>query len=457
MLTFMEKLQKLIQLMLISAMMFVVADVAQAVEIVPAAQTTLTVEHHKSRLIRLQRAATSVFIANPEIADVQVKSPTLIYLFGKKAGTTTLYAVDGRDRVIANMDVNVTHNLKNLKQAVFNVVPEAEVDFSSINGALVMEGTLSSARQMEQVREIAERFIEKEEGLINRLSVDALNQVNLRVRIAEVSREVEKRLGFDWSVLATKGAFTFGLTSANPLAQVTNAVGGLSVGTSEVNTILDAMEDEGLVTILSEPNLTAMSGESASFLAGGEFPVIYPEDDKIVIKFKEYGVRLSFKPIILDSGRINLQVSPEVSSLSESNSVTLGGFVVPGLSTRKATTTVELASGQSFAIAGLLQNKTGHNLAKFPGLADIPILGTLFKSDSFQREESELVIVVTPYLVKPISHAKAALPTDGYSAPHDVERIFIGGTYRRNPSKGVGLNVDSQGRKLIGPAGFALN
>ncbi len=428
---------------------------AEAVEIVPQAHQSLNVEHHKSRLIRLPRAASSVFIANPDIADVQVKSPTLIYLFGKAVGTTTLYAVDGRDQVIANMDVDVTHNLKNLKQAVFQAVPGADVHFSSINGALVMDGTLHSAREVEEVRQIATRFSPASSGLINRLRVDALNQVNLRVRIAEVSRDVDKRLGFDWSAMGTFGSIaSFTLASTNPFAQ---AVSTLSVSSNDISGVIDAMEDEGLVTILSEPNLTAMSGEEASFLAGGEFPILVPGDSGPTISFREYGVRLSFKPVILDDGRINLQVEPEVSSLSESNSVSLNGYVIPALTTRKTKTTVELASGQSFAVAGLLQNKTGHNLNKFPGLGDLPILGTLFRSDSFQREESELVIIITPYLVKPITHAKAVAPTDGFTPPHDMERIFVGGAYHQQSKQGAGLQLDDQGRKLIGPVGFTLN
>ncbi|MDV7340376.1 type II and III secretion system protein family protein [Terasakiella sp. A23] len=455
MLTFIEKLQKLTLVLTIAVFTAVGAGTAYGVEILPSAQTSLSVELNKSRLIRLSRAATSVFIANPEVADVQVKSPTLVYLFGKNVGTTTLYAVDGEDRVLANMDVNVTHNLKNLHKAVMHAVPDADVQFSSINGTLVMDGVINSAREMEDINQIAKRFSPSETGVINRLRVDALNQVNLRVRIAEVSRDIDKRLGFNWNMVGSIGsAFSFGLVGSNSFAQ---GLSTLSVTTNDISGVLDAMEDEGLVTILSEPNLTAMSGEEASFLAGGEFPILVPSDDGPSIDFREYGVRLSFKPVVMDDGRINLQVEPEVSSLSETSSVTLDGYVIPSLTTRKTKTTVELGSGQSFAIAGLLQNKTGHNLSKFPGLGDIPILGSLFRSDSFQREESELVIIITPYLVKPITHAKASLPTDGYSAPHDIERIFVGGANRRNPQVGNGLHVDKKGRKLIGPVGFALN
>jgi pilus assembly protein CpaC len=456
MLTFINKSKKILQILVISAFVCSIAAEAFAVEIIPAALTLLTVERNKSRLIRLPRAASSVFIANPDIADVQVKSPTLVYLFGKAVGSTTLYAVDGQDRVIANMDVDVTHNMKNLHQAVLNVAPDSDITFASVNGSLVMDGVLSSPREAEEIRQIAESFSPGDKGVINRLRVDALNQVNLRVRIAEVSRDVKKRLGFNWSASGSIGGlFSFAMLSSNPFAQ---GLSTLTAGTKDISSVIDAMEDEGLITILSEPNLTTMTGQEANFLAGGEFPILYPGDNgQTLIEYREYGVRLSFKPVVLDGGRINMQVAPEVSSLSETSSVTLNGFVIPSLTTRKAKTTVELASGQSFAIAGLLQNETGHNLSKFPGLGDIPILGALFRSDSFQRQETELVIIVTPYLVKPIRHVKAVLPTDGFSAPHDMERIFVGGAYRRNPSVGEGTSVDMQGRKLIGPAGFELN
>lgn len=441
-----------------AAIQFATPTISFAVDIVPVADQAMEVERNKSRLIRLPRAASSVFIANPDVADVQVKSPTLVYLFGKAVGSTTLYAVDRQDRVIANMDVEVTHNLAHLQKVVQRAMPDAQIEFSSINGAIVMDGILHSAREMEDVAKIAKSFSPEEGGLINRLRVDAINQVNLRVRIAEVSRDIDKRLGFDWSAIGSMGTgFSFGIASANALAGSIGTI-ALSSTDGDISGVLDAMEEEGLVTILSEPNLTAMSGEEADFLAGGEFPILYPDaDGNRYIEFREYGVRLSFKPVVLDNGRINLQVAPEVSSLSETSSVSFDGYEIPSLTTRKTRTTVELASGQSFAVAGLLHNKGGHTLSKFPGLGDLPVLGALFRSDSYQREETELVIIVTPYLVKPITYAKAVLPTDGYAAPHDVQRIFSGGTYRRNPEVGEGIKVDGKGRSLIGPIGFEMN
>ena len=218
--------------------------------------------------------------------------------------------------------------------------------------------------------------------MINRIGVTAPSQVNLRVRVAEVSREVDKQLGINWEAIGTIGGLSIGLATNNPFsANVTQHV--LNLGASpgghwDLNAVIDALEDEGLVKVMAEPNLTALSGETASFLAGGEFPILVPEDDRIVIEFKKFGVSLAFTPTLLGDGQVNLHVRPEVSQLSNTNSVTLGNFEVPSLVTRRAETTVELGSGQSFAIAGLLQNNMSHDISKFPGLGDIPVLGPLF-------------------------------------------------------------------------------
>jgi len=212
------------------------------------------------------------------------------------------------------------------------------------------------------------------------------------------------------------------------------------------------------VTILAEPNLTALTGETASFLAGGEFPILVPDSTgRVTIEFKKFGVSLEFTPTVIGETRVNLHVRPEVSQLSNKNSVTLNNFVVPSLIVRRAETTVELGSGQTFAIAGLLQNNVAHDIRKFPFLGDIPVLGALFRSDRFQRDESELVIIVTPYIVRPTSRTRLAAPTDGFVPPHDIERLITGGTHRRNPVVGKPRTMDRSGKTLIGPVGFQLN
>ncbi|MDP6572427.1 MAG: type II and III secretion system protein family protein [Rhodospirillales bacterium] len=445
---------------LLAALLHAVAP-AGAVEIVGRSGTALELEVNKGRLVRLERAAATVFVANPEIADIQVKSPRLVYMLGRSPGETTLYAVDEAERVLANVEVSVTHNLGRLRDAIRTLHPNIDIRVSSVDSTLVLDGVVASSSVAETVRQLAQRFAGKEEDVINRLGVDAPNQVNLRVRVAEVSREVDKQLGFNWSIIGSLGGISLGLANANPFAAAVTQ-GTLSVakkiGSWDFNTVIDALEEEGLVTILAEPNLTALSGETASFLAGGEFPILVPgSDGQVTIEFKKFGVSLAFTPTLAGNDRINLHVRPEVSQLSTANAVTLDNFDVPSLVTRRAETTVELGSGQSFAIAGLIQNNVTHDINKFPGLGDVPVLGGLFKSDRFQREESELVIIVTPYVVRPVSNRKMASPTDGFAAPHDIERIITGGTHRRNPRVGKPKTVDGEGRVLIGPVGFQLD
>jgi pilus assembly protein CpaC len=433
----------------------------------PAAGSNIQMEVNKGRLVRLARPASTVFIADPRIADVQVKSPQLVYLFAKAPGETTLYAVDKGERVLANVDISVDHNLSRLRNAIAKLAPGHDVSVDSVDGALIVDGVVTSASKAEDIRRLAESFAGAPENVINRLGVDAPNQVNLRVRVAEVSRDIDKQLGFNWSAVGTIGAWAFGIATANPFAAslttqtLTVDPGGLSGGggryTFDVNGVIDALEEEGLVTVLAEPNLTAMSGETASFLAGGEFPILVPEgDDRVVIEFKEFGVSLAFTPTITGGSRINLNVRPEVSQLSNTNAVVLNNFQIPSLTTRRAETTVELGSGQSFAIAGLIQNNVTHSISEFPGLGDVPVLGGLFKSDRFQREESELVIIVTPYIVKPAPTRRLAAPTDGYQAPHDIERIIGGSTGRHSDKPARPKTVSKDGRALIGPVGFSF-
>jgi pilus assembly protein CpaC len=253
-------------------------------------------------------------------------------------------------------------------------------------------------------------------------------------------------------------AMTIGFTLINPnaLAIPNNFRLSATQGATTVQSIIDALEEDRLVKILAEPNLTAMSGQTASFLVGGEFPILVPQGNgAIAIEYKTFGVSLAFQPTVLNDNRMNLHVRPEVSELTDQGAISIAGLTVPALQVRRAETTIEVASGQSFAIAGLLRSDVTHSISKWPGLADIPILGALFRSDQFQRRESELIIIVTPYLVQPVSDNRLALPTDGYIPPHDVDRIFYGAQWQRTPLPGNTQPVSPRGR-LAGPAGFQL-
>jgi len=431
-------------------------------EIVSRGHHEMTLEVHKGRLIKLRAPAQTVFVADPEIADVQIKSPTLVYVLGKGPGETTLFAVDRGEQVLASIDLHVSHNVGRIHEQIRQLHPEADITVSSVGDALVLDGIVESASTAENIRRVAAGAVGDPKKVMMRVGIDAPTQINLRVRIAEVSRDIDKQLGFNWSIAGSAAGIAFGIATSNPfnasVTQHTLSASGIGIGGFDLNAVIDALEEEGLISVLAEPNLTALSGEAASFLAGGEFPILVPDSDgRVTIEFKKFGVSLSFTPTLMGRDRVNLHVRPEVSQLSTTNAVTLNNFQIPSLTTRRADTTVELGSGQSFAIAGLIQNNVTHDISKFPGLGDVPVLGGLFKSDRFQREESELVIIVTPYVVRPVSRQRLAAPTDGLENPHDAERIINGGTHRQKQHTGQPVTIDRNGDSLIGPVGFLLD
>jgi pilus assembly protein CpaC len=437
----------------------------------------LALEPGKGIILRLERPAGNIFVADPAIADVQVKSPTVVYVIGKAPGTTTLFALDKQDQVLLNSQIEVRTDTGSLQRAMQQLLPGTSATVRSVNDSIVLEGSVKSAAEGDDLRKIAARYVTDDKQIVNKLKIDAPNQVNLRVRVAEVSRTVEKQFGIDWFNAANTGAAAFGLvsggtaitaatSSASTIAPflpgfnssstapqffntqgtgllssntTSNLYGGLNVGSKSINALVSALENEGLITILAEPNLTAVSGQKASFLAGGQFPVPVPQASGsgtvITIDYKSFGVSLAFVATILGSNRISLHVEPEVSQIDTSNEVSIAGTTVPGISTRKAETTVELASGQTFAIAGLMQNNLTQQLNKYPWLGDLPVLGALFRSEAFQRNESELVILVTPYIVRPVSSSEQmAMPTDGLTTPNDAERVFMGQLNGKSPT-----------------------
>jgi len=450
-----------------------VGRVASAQQLVPPTGAPISLEVNKGTLIRLDHNADTVFVADPGIADVKVKSARLIYLFAKAPGETSLYAVDAEEHVMMNRPVVVRRDLGRLQYALNQLIPSGQVDARAVDGEIVLAGNVASTLDAEEARRIARPFVNQDSDLVNRIQVTAPNQVNLRVRVTEVDRNVIKNLGINWDTIGHIGNFTFGTAINNP---VTNAAGGFitrnvlnGVTTNtlfggahssdySVNATIDALTQNGFVNVLAEPNLTAMSGETASFLAGGEFPIVVPQGNQVVtIEFKPFGVALAFTPVVLNSGRISLRVRPEVSQLSTQGQVEINGFLIPALTTRRAETTVELGSGESFAIGGLLQNNTTDTLRRVPGLGELPVLGPLFRSDQFQRNESELVIFVTPYLVRPVSDRKLAAPNDGLAPSNDFERLYrIRDTHPTSPVGGT-APVGPDGEKLVGPVGFILN
>ncbi|MGE0734930.1 MAG: type II and III secretion system protein family protein [Alphaproteobacteria bacterium] len=421
--------------------------------------TGMSLEINKGRLIKLDEPASTVFIADPGIADIQVKSPTLVYIFGKKVGETTLIAVGDGERILLNQNVTVNHNLSRLSRTLKALMPGNTIQIRSVDGAIVLSGTAETPMEAEQARLIASRFVDDEKHIVNSIAVNGPNQVNLRVRVVEMSRQTARDLGIDWdAVLKTGSVVASVLTTSGAAAAV--PVLSSFLGTSskigknatlDISVMIKLLETEGLIRVLAEPNLTAMSGKTASFLAGGEFPIpVSQKEGVITIEFKKFGVGLNFTPTILSGSRINLKVAPEVSQLTSTGSVDVGGVRVPALTTRRADTTVELGSGQSLVIGGLLLRNVTDDLSQVPGIGSVPVIGRLFQSEKYQRAETELVIIVTPFIVKPVSNSPSALTTTDPVVPYrDPQRLVLG--------KKVAAKTPPISNKITGNVGFDLD
>lgn len=417
----------------------------------------IPLEANSGMMVTLPKAVSTVFVANPEIADVQLKSPKLIYLHARRPGETTIFAADEKDDIILNHRVVVTHNLARLQEMIQQVRPEARIQAASLNQSVVLTGTVASAQEADDVRTLAARLLGEDGSVINRLQIATPQQVNLRVKIAEVTRTVSKELGFDIGLVQTIGDATINVATGAFLGGATagtnQILGNITSGNTDLDLLIDALDQNELITLLAEPNLTAESGKAANFLVGGEFPIpVSDGEDGISVEFKQFGVGLSFVPLVMDDGRISIQILTEVSELSAAGAVTINNIQVPALTTRRAETTVNLGSGQSFAIAGLLQNTSNQNLDQFPGLGELPVLGTLFRSTQFEKGESELVVIVTPYLVRPVSERLSA-PTDQFQPPTETERILLGEQNRVLPASPRLSVVGNDG--LVAPKGRA--
>lgn len=410
----------------------------------PAA-AEIEVEISKGTMVHLSGSASVVSIANPDIANVDVLSPEIISVQGRGVGQTSVVAYDGSGNEILNETVTVTHNLSALNKIAKSSLPGMDIKFESIDGALIMSGTVESPLAAENIRRLAEPFLAGDR-LVNMLTVEGSDQVMLKVKVAEVSRTELKRFGINLSsIISDGGEFAFGLVNGRDLGAgavdsiIRNAGDGSIAanydnGDVNINSVIDALAQDDLVTILAEPTLTTTSGRTANFLAGGEFPIPVPGDEgTITIEWREFGVRLDFTPQVLTKNKISLTVAPEVSELSQIGAIELQGFNIPSLSIRRASTTVELGSGQSFAIAGLLQHDHSNNVEKFPGLGDLPILGALFRSNEFRNDQTELMILVTPYIVRGVPSELMHAPTDGLTPPSDSERIIQGRQYHPEP------------------------
>lgn len=407
----------------------------------------VNVEINKGAMLKLARPASSVVVADPTTADVQVVSPKLLFIHGKRIGQTSLYAIDADENPIMNATVNVTHNISDLERTVKRVAPEADVTFKTVDGGLVMDGFTNSVAESESIRNLAAAYVSDKEKMVNMIKTGGSDQVMLKVKIVEMSRNDLKKLGVNLTSVVTRGGMDLQLLqgsdisfdSSNVLkrgAENTNTalLGKLTRGGFSLTNMVEALETQGLANVLAEPSLTTTSGKAASFLAGGQFPLpVKDQNGAVTIDYKPFGVSLNFTPVVMSKERMSITVAPEVSTLNFDNPIQVAGITYPILMTRKAEAVVELGSGDSFVLAGLLKNETSNNVNKFPGLGDVPVLGSLFRSNQFQNNETELVILVTPYLVRPVADRKLQTPIDGYHPPSDLERLLYGDLYKQQP------------------------
>ena len=414
------------------------------------------------KFIPLNKPAKAVFVANSEIVDVSAEFANMLYVYGLKQGSTTLHVLDAEGKIAYTETITVSMNTAVVMDAIKQVLPSANIKAEFVGGRLVLKGMVKNASDAEVALRIAQGFAGNESGgsagpdsgIINMMTTTADNQVMLRVRVAEVNRDISQSFGIQWNLYGNDGnTFRTGLFS--PRGALTTppegsntfrpgfdsyTVGGQSPNPYQsflsyfgehlgVDVLLEALEDEKMATVLAEPNLTALSGETASFLAGGEFPVVTSVNDgQINTEYKEFGVRLSFTPVVLSENRIRLNVKPEVSNLTDKGAVIIEGITIPAIESRKVETTVELGDGQGFLLGGLFQNNLKESLQAVPGLGDLPILGPLFRSENFERKKSELMIIVTPSIVTPVSNPEVAFktPQSDLRVPTFAQRAFGG-------------------------------
>ncbi|MFZ1989465.1 MAG: type II and III secretion system protein family protein [Alphaproteobacteria bacterium] len=429
---------------------------------------------NKAAIVELPVDARDALVSNPKIADAVIRTPRRIYVMGLEVGQTNAFFFDQGGQQVLNLEITVERDYGILAQMYKRLMPTSRIDVQALNDNIVLSGTVDDPASADQARDLAARFVGDDKHVVSMLNVKSSQQVLLKVRIAEMQRTLAKQLGVNLNSAFSVGEVTAALKTVNPYSIVGQALtssaltGSYAKNGNSVDTTIQALERDGLMRTLAEPNLTAISGESAKFLAGGEFPVPVSSDQNgnVSLQFKPFGVGLGFTPVVMGGGRISLKISTEVSEttaenaftasartvVTNGNTVTLPGLTVPGLNVRRAETTVELPSGGSLVMAGLLQDTLRQNIDGIPGLKDVPVLGALFRSRDFQNNETELVVMVTPYLVKPTEEKKIALPTDGFSPASDLDTALRG----RPNSVYAKPSVFGGQAGIQGPVGFVM-
>jgi pilus assembly protein CpaC len=425
----------------------------------------LVLEAGTGKVLDLRAPAANVFVADPKVAEVRPASAASLFVFGVAPGHTTVAALDASGHTIAQYDISVQPSAFGAMQTqsmIARLVPGSHVKVEPEQKGLLLSGAVGSAADAAQAMAIAKGYLGDNQSVENQMTITSPVQVTLRVRVAEISREVVQNLGVNWQQLSTIGSIGMlpALTLNANAARLSCTGSGASTGGvtlcpgANFNGVIDALAQDNLARILAEPNLTVMSGQPASFLVGGQFPIpVAQQNNAITVDYKNFGVSLSFVPTVFADGRINLHVAPEVSKLSNLNGITVAAgnsnLVVPSLVVSRAETTVELGSGQSFAIAGLLETDHTQGHSGVPIAGDIPVLGALFRDNSFDNKETELVIVVTPFVVRPVNDASALhLPTDGYTLPRPADRLLF--------MRQVGQGQPDVPMHIPGAAGFVV-
>ena len=437
--------------------------------------SNLSVPMNRAIVVESDVPFAELSIANPAIADISSLSDRTIYVLGKSPGVTTLTILDASGRLITNVDVTVAADVTEFKERLRQILPGEKIEVRTANDGIVLSGTVSSTAKLVRAMELAERYAP--DRVSNLMSVGGVQQVMLKVRFAEMRRSVSKSL--QSSIALGGNALNGGLGVAggtnsvidNSLRQSTLAGNtldgttnngalsfGFNAGGVEVAILLEALESKGVVRTLAEPNLTALSGQEAKFLAGGEYPVPTRDEDTgaIVVEFRPFGIEMNFIPTVVDGDLINLELQTAVSSIDFTNGITLDGLTIASFNKREASTTVEMRDGESFAIAGLLQDDFRDLNGQVPWLGDVPILGALFRSAEFEREQSELVIIVTPHLVTPTRGEALILPTDRVKPPSEKD-LFLHGRVQAGtrPAKGPAAEVAKQ--DFTGSYGYVMD
>ncbi len=432
-----------------------------------AASNSISVAVNRAVVMESDRVFAEVSVANPGIADVAALSDRNLYVLGKVPGRTTLTLLGPDGGLITNVDIRVAPDIAEFKERLREILPREKVEVRTANDGIVLSGQVSSSQKLARALELAERYAP--ERVTNLLTVGGTQQVMLKVRFAEMQRNVAKNLSTSLGIgrsgsssygVAGNGGFGSGnlgaLADGNPLTPGgpigaaganSNTYGnlGFSLAGLEVNMLLEALEQKGMVRTLAEPNIVAISGQDAEFLAGGEYPIPVVEDGAVQIEYRPFGVELLFKPTVVGDDLINLELGATVSAIDPTVAVTTNGITVNGFSVRRAVTTVEMRDGESFAIAGLLQEDFNDLVGQVPWLGDVPILGSLFRSTEFERRQSELVIIVTPHLVVPTSGEALSLPTDRMRIPTERELFLYGKVEGRQGAAGQVAQQDLQG------------